>query len=79
MLFYLVRVFKLTFQLPAYTPETPKTRAFIFPLELKLTHQDIADIVNWVIPPERSPPGFNSSAIITDMCDVQASGMVEDR
>ena len=65
-------------QLPIYEPKMPAVRPFIFPSDLKLTHEDIADIINCVLPAHRCPPGFDTQTVIGEMCEVQSSGMVPD-
>lgn len=66
-------------QLPEYVPEQPLVRPFLFPVDLHLAQQDIADIVHCVLPADRTPPGFDTQTVIKEMCEVQSAGIVKDR
>lgn len=65
-------------QLPIYEPGVATIRPFLFPFELQLTQRDIADILNWVLPLERVPVGLDVQTVISEMCEVQSSGVYKD-
>lgn len=70
----------LLFQLPPYEPPVKEVRPFIFPLDLKLSPEDIRSVITDIYTPLADPAPNQTAAenLISEICDVQSSQMVPD-